>query len=98
MVIVIEPVNAVLIHCDIITGSYLNGRLSQVIYSFTPNVSPGYKIIEMPKPQLIFYSVINHPKIDKIRIWLTDQNDKPIDLRGEKITVTLQIKTSNKIK
>ena len=95
-VINIEPVNAVLVHCDIIKDCYVNGKHSQVLYSFSPKVSPGYKIIERPNPQLIFHSVINCPKISEIRIWLTDQNNKPIDLRGEVITIEILLKKLNK--
>ena len=91
-IIDIEPVNTILVHCNFITGSYINNKQSQVIYAFTPTVSPGYKIIETPRPQLIFYPVAKLPKIQKVRIWLTDQNDKLVDLRGEKITVSILVK------
>ena len=91
LVIDIEPVNTILVHCDFVKGSYLNNKLSQILYSFTPNVSPGYKIIETPKPQLLYYPVVKCPKIHKVRVWLTDQNNKLIDLRGEKITIGIRI-------
>lgn len=94
-VIDIEKVNAILIHCDFITGSSINGINSQVIHSFSPNVSPGYKIIEVPKPQLFFHPVVKLPKIDRVRIWLTDQNNKIIDLRGEKVTLCIIIREVN---
>ena len=88
----IEKVNAILVHCDLVTGSTINGKNSQVLYSFSPTVNPGYKIIEIPKPQLYYHPVVKQPKIDKVRIWLTDQNNKLIDLRGEKVTVCIMIK------
>ena len=91
----IEKVNTILIHCNFVTGSYINGVYSQVLYSFTPHVDPGYKIIEIPKPQLYFHPVVKHPKIDRVRIWLTDQNNRTVDLRGEKITVTIQIREAD---
>ena len=91
-VIDIEKVNAILIHCSFVTGSIINGINSQVIHLFSPNVSPGYKIIEIPKPQLIFHPVIQQPKIDRVRIWLTDQNNNIIDLRGEKVTLNILIR------
>jgi len=94
-VIDIEKVNAVLIHCDFITGSSINGINSQVIHSFSPHVSPGYKIIEMPKPQLFFHPVIKQPQIDRIKIWLTDQNNKIVDLRGEKITLHIMLRKTD---
>lgn len=88
----ITKVNLVLINTDIISGSYVNGNQSPVIYSFNPNkVSPGYKLDERPNPKLIYYPV-NSLSINSIRIWLTDQNNNPIDLRGETVTVTVHLR------
>jgi len=88
----ITKVNLVLVNTDIISGSYVNGSASSAIYSFDPNkVSPGYKIDETPKPSLIYFPV-NRKIISKIRVWLTDQDNNPIDLRCERVTVKLQIR------
>ena len=94
----ITKVNSVLINVDIISGSYVNGNQSPVIYSFNPNkVSPGYKIDERPNPKLIYYPV-NRLGINSIRVWLTDQNNNPIDLRGETVTVTLHLREVKNVK
>jgi len=45
----ILEINSILVNCDIISGSYLNGSNSPVIYSFFPNVQPGGKIVQEPK-------------------------------------------------
>ena len=42
----IIQVNSILVNLDIISGSYVNGSASPTIYSFYPNVSLGYKIVE----------------------------------------------------
>ena len=42
----ILTINSILVNIDIISGSYVNGSTQSTIYSFFPNVSPGYKIIE----------------------------------------------------
>ena len=87
----ISNTNLVLVNVDIISGSYVNGGRSPAIYSFNPNkVSPGYKIDERPNP--LRYYPVNRVSIDSVRVWLTDQNGKLIDLRGEQITVDLDIK------
>ena len=44
----ILTINSILVNIDIISGSYVNGSTQLTIYSFFPNVSPGYKIIENP--------------------------------------------------
>ena len=94
----ITKVNFVLVNVNIISGSYVNGYQSPAIYSFDPNrVSPGYKVHERPNPQLIFYPV-NRPCIDSIRVWLTDQNNKLIDLRGERVTIKLYIREIPNVK
>jgi len=33
----------------VIGGSYVKGRTQNTIYSFFPNVSPGYKIVKNPR-------------------------------------------------
>ena len=49
---------------------------------FFPNVSPGYKITETPVN--LVYLPITSDTINNITDWLTDQNGKELDLRGEK--------------
>src|SRR5688572_5562141 len=44
----IMNVTSLRITSDIIGASYTNGSTANVIYSFFPNVGPGYKIIEVP--------------------------------------------------
>ena len=87
----IMKINSILINMDIISGSYVNESQSPVIYSFYPNVSPGRKIVERPNLALIYYPV-NRREIGSIRIWLTDQDNRPIDLRGERVTVRIIIR------
>ena len=82
----ITSVNTVLVHTDFINGSYVNSNESTVIYAFDPNkVAPGFKLNETPNP-LIYYP-INRFALNSIRVWLTDQDNNPVDLRGERITV-----------
>ena len=93
-IVSITKVNSVLVNINIISGSNVNGNQSPVIYSFNPNkVSPGYKIDERPNPKLIYFPV-NTLAINSIRIWLTDQNNNLIDLRGETVTISLHLRES----
>ena len=78
----ILTINSILVKINIITGSYVNGSTQPTIYSFFPNVSPGYKIIENPQ-NLLYHPITSHT-INSITIWLTDQNGNDINLRGEK--------------
>ncbi len=92
----IMTINSILVNVDIIAGSYVNGVPLPVIYSFFPNVSPGYKIVERPSPQLIYYP-ISRNDINIMRVWLTNQDNKPVDLRGERLTVRILVREANDI-
>jgi hypothetical protein len=87
----IMQVNSILVNIDIIMGSYVNGSQSPTLYSFYPNVSPGYKIVERPNPSLIYYPLSRHD-ISRMRVWLTDQNGHLIDLRGETLTIRIHVR------
>ena len=68
----ILTINSILVNFDIISGSYVNGSTQPIIYSFFPDVSPGYSIIVNPHDLL--YLPITSDTIHSITIWLTDQN------------------------
>ena len=53
----ILSVNSIYVNCDLITNSYVNGVRAPVIYSFIPNVAPGYKVVE--KPYNLIYLPVN---------------------------------------
>ena len=44
----ILTINSILVNININSGSYVNGSTQHKIYSFFPDVSPGYKIISNP--------------------------------------------------
>ena len=52
----ILTINSILVNIDIISGSYVNGSTQPTFYSFFPDVSPGYKIIENPH-NLLYLSI-----------------------------------------
>ena len=55
-----------LVNIDIIAGSYVNGSTQPTIYSFFPNVSLGYNIIE--NPHNLLYLPITADTIHSITI------------------------------
>lgn len=89
------PVNilsttVVRIECDIVSGSYINGKSSHIIHEFSPNVPPGYRIIEVPKN--IIYFPVNQNNISTINIRLLDINNNLVNLRGEEVQLYLHMK------
>ena len=75
---------------DVIGGSYVNGRTQNTIYSFFPNVSPGYKIVENLR-NLAYLPVILD-KITKMETVVTEQNGKQLNLCGENLTIRYHLR------
>ena len=87
----VNPVNSILVNCSAVQGSYLNGTQKPILYSFTPNVPPGYRIVEN-----IFSPVflpISDKNLEYIKIWLTDQNMNRLNVRGEEVTLRLELRS-----
>ena len=81
----ILTIHSILVNIDIISGSYVNGSIQPTIYSFFPDVSPGYKIIENP------HNLLYLP-ITGITICLTDQNGNELNLRGENLSMRFHLR------
>lgn len=89
----ILKVNVIRIHCNIVTGSYLNNHPSHSIHEFSLRVPPGSKIVEVPHN--VIYFPITVKSIQRIDISIVDENDQLVNFRGETITVRLHIKKIN---
>jgi hypothetical protein len=88
-IIRIQPLTCIFVHCSIVTGSYINGKESQSIFHFLPSVPLGHSFIQTPNP-LVYLEVPNQKEeFQHIRVWLTDQNNFPVDLNGEELTIVL---------
>ena len=83
-------INSILVHTDIITSTYRNGKMEPIIYSFFPDVSPGEKIVSIQ--QNLMYAPVTVNIIYRMTVWLTDQDYNPLDLQGEKLTVRLHLR------
>ena len=90
-VVDIMKVNNIFVRCNIATGSYLNGQPNHSLFSFYPNADPGYKIIITPS-NWMFLPIVDTDKISTVIVDLVDQNNRPIDFRGEELTITLYVK------
>jgi hypothetical protein len=86
----ILPINSIFVNVDCIKSSYINGVQSPVVYAFFPKVSPGHKIVETPNK--LIYLPLNKNEIRSINVWITDQNGKGLNLRGETITIRFHIR------
>ena len=86
----IMNVTSLRVTSDIIGASYTNGATANVIYSFFPNVGPGYKIIEVPTN--LVYLPVTLSTISSMETKLTDQNGKLVNLRGEELSIRFHIR------
>lgn len=86
----ISSLNVIAVECDIVSGSYINGKPGHSIHEFSPSSNHGYKIVEVPKN--IVYLPIDRNNIQSIQIRIVDQDRKLINFRGEKITCRIHIK------
>jgi len=89
-VVNILSINSIPVNVDVIGGSYVNGRTQNTIYSFFPNVSPGYKIVEHLR-NLVYLPIISD-KISKMETVYTDQTGKQLNLRGENLTIRYHLR------
>lgn len=89
-VINIQQMNNLRVDCDLITGSYHNGKGTHTIYEFDVSVDPGYKICEQPK-HLIYLPVVRQ-RINTVNVSIVDHKGELVDFRGENITCRIHIK------
>jgi len=64
--------------------------MQPVIYSFFPNVSPKYKIVE--KLPHLKYLPVTLDTVANVRTYITDQDENLLNLRGEVVTIRLSIR------
>ena len=83
-------VHSILVHCDVINSSRVNGMLAPVIYNFSPNVSPAEQIVLQPKH--LMYVPLSLSTISSMTSWITDQEGRALDLRGEQLTLAFHIR------
>lgn len=88
--VTIQACTIIRVECDIISQSYLNGKVSHSIYEFPLNVPPGFKIIEIPSK--VVYLPVKNNLVNSITIRLTDENGKLIDFGKENIYLRLHIR------
>ena len=91
----IFTINSILVNIDIISGSCVNGSTQPTIYSFFPDVSRGYEIIE--NPHNLLYLPITADTIHSITTRLTYQNGNELILRGENLSMRFQLRVIWKI-
>src|SRR5438093_227464 len=90
-VVQITNLTAIMIHCDLVNGSYVNGKDSNVIFSFPSNMVPtGYKLNIFPNTPI--YLPVSKSVISSILCRITDEDNKLLDFNKEEIVIGLHIR------
>ena len=89
-------VDVIFVHCDLVASSRVNAEKTDVIHAFVPTAPHGALINENTL-EPIYRPISDRSEIHRFRIWITDQNNRPIDLNGERIHYTLLLKKIDNI-
>lgn len=88
----ITDIDVIRIECDIVSGSYINGKHCHTIHQFSNcKVRPGYKFIEVPQ-HIIYLPIKERQQLRTIQISIVNQEGSLIDFRGEQISCRIHIK------
>ena len=90
-VINISSIDKVHMKCNMIHGSTINGRPSNILFSFLIDQSPGYLIFKEPNP-ISYKKVEKRETISSIRFSFEDDDGKSVNFNGETITFSLELK------
>ena len=83
----LEVVELIIVHCNIINKNFQ--RDSRILYTFVQNEPLG-SLLKISPPIHIVLKTFNS-KFQKIKVWLTDQNCRPLQV-ADKINLTMIIK------
>ena len=78
--------NLLLILCKL-HSSYMHGTQAQVV---AYNFFPGQKILDVPHN--LIYLLVTVDVISTLSVWLTDQQGKLLDLRGEELAIRFHLR------
>lgn len=86
----ITDVTQLIFCCHIIESNYISDLQIPFLFNSTILVPPGYRMSrELAK---ITYKKLNSKQICTIKVWLIDENGNKINLRKEKLIVTISLK------
>jgi hypothetical protein len=87
--VIIESFNDLVIHCDLVYGSLMNGKQSAVLYSIPPS-PPGYRMFIYPNP--LIYVPVTKYDIRGMTIKIVDENGDIINFRKERINLRYHLR------
>ena len=82
----LESVEVVLVHCNLVNNNYQ--QASKVLFTFVPSKQFG-QLINISPHSLTMLNTTN-TEFSSIKVWLTDQNSKPLEIE-DSVNMTLII-------
>ena len=80
------------IHCDLINKSLIDGKETDIIYSFSTSVlKPSYSFTL--EPRRVTFNPVNKITISSIRMWVTDGKRRLLNLNGADTAFSLILKS-----
>ena len=80
------------IHCDLINESLVDGKETDIIYSFSTSVlTPSYSFTL--EPLRVTFNPVNKTSISSIRMWVTDGKRRSVNLNGAQTAFSLILKS-----
>ena len=83
----VSAINVINVECNIVKGSFRNGKRSNTLYSFYPSAPSGYKLVETPSN--ILFLPVSVQEVSNVTLRLTDQSGNLIHLNNEEVTIHL---------
>lgn len=84
-----NAVDRYVIHCSAVNGSYLNGMLSDTLYSFAMEAR-AFSFQPIKESQALMLPIGSN-NISKINMRITDEDGKNVNLNGENVSYFLQV-------
>ena len=84
----IVKVQKVYVSCDICRGSYLNGKGTNIIFTFPNEKRYGHPLIIVPTKRQ--YKQLIKKSFNQIVFTFKDENDKPVDFQGAVTTIGVE--------
>ena len=85
----IRGIDKVLLKCDCVNGSIVNGVREPILFNFPMDKPPGPKIYKEPRIKL--FKRKNKSVLCGIRFYLEDDDQRPVDFNEETISFTCQL-------
>lgn len=83
-------IDSLQIHCDLVNGSYFNSQTSDILHTVIIDSVPGSMLSVIPRT--LNWLEVNKRNISRIRLRITSQSGKEIDLNGEPVTYTIVLR------